>query len=195
MMRMVWPKMEVLFIMKQLKNKEGIISMVKVNRTSKEVSNKSDVQKDLKIDLNGSSVAANDTLNMKSVDDIVEANFKNNLSKPTSNKAKSFSSTPEEFDQSLKIVKEASEKLNLTPNFEEISNLINIRNYIVVSINNSSVDRKTVTELNGTLLLLDKQIVKMLTDKKFKEFVGYQDVNKAIQEVRNLTNIKSGLVR
>lgn len=78
-------------------------------------------------------------------------------------------------------------------NFKELTDLISIRQYVVDSTGNSTIDRKTVNELNGILILLDKKIISILTGTEFKDYIGYSDVRKAIEEVARITNIKSGL--
>ncbi len=79
-------------------------------------------------------------------------------------------------------------------NFEELTNLISIRNYVANTINNTqSIDRPTVTELNGMLILMDNKIISILKDKEFKSYIGYQDVRRAIEDVVKLNNIKSSL--
>jgi hypothetical protein len=49
--------------------------------------------------------------------------------------------------------------------------------------------------MNGALLMIDKKIVSLLRSDDFKEYVEYKDVRKAIEEVANANNIKSGLQR
>lgn len=78
--------------------------------------------------------------------------------------------------------------------FQELTDLIKIRDYIFNTVNNNpSIDRATVSELNGLLILTDKKIVGMLKHQDFKSYVGYQDLRQAIEEVVRLNNIKSGL--
>jgi len=77
--------------------------------------------------------------------------------------------------------------------FTEITDLINIRQYVVNSVGNPTIDRATVSYLNGVLLLLDKKIVGMLQSDSFKDYINYGDVKKAIMDVARITNIKSGL--
>lgn len=76
---------------------------------------------------------------------------------------------------------------------KELTDLISVREYVHSSIANPSIDRKTVSFLNGLLIMVDKKIIGILSDTQFKEYVSYQDVKKAIQEVANITNIKSGI--
>ena len=76
---------------------------------------------------------------------------------------------------------------------EELNDLINIRSYVVNSVGLPAIDRKTVNELNGILLLLDEKIISMLTGDEFKEFIGYKDVQQAKQRAANITNIYSGI--
>lgn len=77
--------------------------------------------------------------------------------------------------------------------FIEINNLITIRQYVINSISNSSIDRATVNVMNGMLILIDNKILKLLQSDDFKEYIGYKDVKQAIAEVIRITNIKSGL--
>lgn len=75
----------------------------------------------------------------------------------------------------------------------EISNLISIRMYVVQSVNNYSIARDVVSELNAMVILLDKLIVEKLMSPDFKKLINYADKDKAVAEVAKLTNIKSGL--
>jgi hypothetical protein len=77
----------------------------------------------------------------------------------------------------------------------ELVNLITVRQYVVNSTGNASIDRATVNVLNGMLLMIDKKILALLQDNDFKEYISYKDVRKAIEEVANHNNIKSGLKR
>jgi hypothetical protein len=78
---------------------------------------------------------------------------------------------------------------------QELTDLIKIRQYVVNSTANPTIDRETVTYMNGLLIMLDKKIVALLKSDDFKEYVNYKDVRKAIEEVARITNIKSGLKR
>ena len=75
----------------------------------------------------------------------------------------------------------------------EVVDLITIRQYVVNATANPAIDRATVNVVNGMLLLLDKKILGIIQGDDFKEYVNYQDVQKAKQEAANITNIKSGL--
>jgi hypothetical protein len=80
--------------------------------------------------------------------------------------------------------------------FKELIDLISIRNYVAGTINNNpSIDRPTLSELNGMLILTDRKIIEVLKGKEFKDYIGYQGVREAIEEVAKLNNIKSGLKR
>lgn len=78
---------------------------------------------------------------------------------------------------------------------QEIVNLITIRQYVVNSTANPAIDRRTVNYMNGVLLMVDKKIMGLLEDDRFKDYINYQDVRKAVEEVANNNNIKSGLQR
>lgn len=76
---------------------------------------------------------------------------------------------------------------------KEIVDLIRVRDYVINSISLPTIDRKTVNELNGILLLLDKKIIGLLTDSDFKDYIGYKDVQEAKKQAANITNIYSGI--
>ena len=75
----------------------------------------------------------------------------------------------------------------------EITDLISIRNYINQTRDNTAINRETIKELNGILIMLDRKILTELQSDEFKKTIDYGQVNKAIEEVIKLTNIKSGL--
>jgi hypothetical protein len=78
-------------------------------------------------------------------------------------------------------------------NLKEITELITIRQYVVNSTANPAINRETVSYMNGVLILLDNKIVSLLKSPEFKEYIDYQNVRQAIEEVVKVTNIKSGL--
>lgn len=77
--------------------------------------------------------------------------------------------------------------------FEELIALIEIRKYVVNSIALPAIDRKTVNELNGILLLLDNKIISILTGSDFKDYIGYKDVQQAKEAAARITSIYSGI--
>ena len=76
---------------------------------------------------------------------------------------------------------------------KELVDLITIRQYVVNSTSNPTIDRATVTVMNGTLIMLDMKIVSLLQSQEFQQYINYKDVRKAIENVARITNIKSGL--
>lgn len=76
---------------------------------------------------------------------------------------------------------------------KELTELIGIRAYVVNSIALPAIDRKTVNELNGILLLLDEKIIAIITGDPFKEYIGYKDVQQAKERAAKITNIYSGI--
>jgi hypothetical protein len=74
---------------------------------------------------------------------------------------------------------------------QELTNLIQIRQYVVNTVNNLTIDRPTVTAMNNTLLLLDKKIIGLLTDKSFKDFIGYDKIEQVVKDVANANDIKA----
>jgi len=76
---------------------------------------------------------------------------------------------------------------------KDISDLIQIRNYVMLAINNYNLPKETGSTLNGMLILIDKQITNRLLSDEFKQFIGFENVTKAIKEAREINNIKSGM--
>lgn len=74
---------------------------------------------------------------------------------------------------------------------KELVDLIAIRQYVVNATANPTMDRAAVNYLNGSLIMIDKKIMSLLQGDDFKLYINYADVKKAIQEVANITNIKS----
>lgn len=71
---------------------------------------------------------------------------------------------------------------------QEISNLIQIRNYVSSAINNFSIDKKVIKELNNTLILLDRRITEELVSDVFKEHIGFDPVGNPNQIREVITN-------
>lgn len=86
-------------------------------------------------------------------------------------------------------------------NLDEIVSLIKVRDYIANSLNNNTVDRPTLSELGGMLLLIDRKIIGILKEPEFKQYINYGSVRKVLVENRQITSgvfdeanqIKSGL--
>lgn len=76
---------------------------------------------------------------------------------------------------------------------KEATDLIALRGYVAQAINNFALDRKTVKYYDGLLIMIDRKIAVLLEDDGFKSYVGYENVQQAIQEVRRSTDIKSSL--
>lgn len=77
--------------------------------------------------------------------------------------------------------------------FEELVQLITVRQYVVNATALPAIDRKTVGELNGILLLLDEKIITYLTGADFKDYIGFKDVQAAKERAVQITNIYSGI--
>lgn len=78
---------------------------------------------------------------------------------------------------------------------KELNDLIVIRQYVVNSTGNPTIDKATVRYMDGLLLMIDKKIITILSSDQFKEYISYKDVKQAIQDVAKITNIKSGMVK
>jgi hypothetical protein len=77
--------------------------------------------------------------------------------------------------------------------FKEVTDLISIRQYTANSINNHTIDKKTVNYLNNLLLLIDKKIIMILSSDQFKAYIDYENVQQVRAEAIKLNNLKSGL--
>lgn len=77
--------------------------------------------------------------------------------------------------------------------FKELTDLIAIRQYVVNATALPAIERKTVTELNGILLLLDSKIIGIITGNDFKEYIDYKNVQQAKETAARITSIYSGI--
>lgn len=80
-----------------------------------------------------------------------------------------------------------------TQDLQELVDLIAVRQYVVNSTGNPAINKETVNYLSNALLMIDKKIVGILQSDDFKNYINFQDIKQAISEVRQITNIKSGL--
>lgn len=81
----------------------------------------------------------------------------------------------------------------MTFDFSELTNLIEVRKFVVNSTGIATITRAQVNELNNLLLLLDEKVIGILTGNDFKEYIGYADVQEAKKRAREITSIYSGL--
>lgn len=70
----------------------------------------------------------------------------------------------------------------------EIVNLIKIKEYVSDAVGLFSIEKQTIRELNDTLILIDKKIIELVTSKEFKEYIDYDHVKEAKQEVLRISN-------
>jgi len=75
----------------------------------------------------------------------------------------------------------------------EIISLIEIKNYAFNIINSNHSSKEHVKYMSNIMLLIDKKIGELLSNEEFKKYIGYEHVDDLIKEVRNISNIKSGL--
>lgn len=71
----------------------------------------------------------------------------------------------------------------------ELTALIKVKEYVANSVGIMAIDRKTVNELNGILLLIDKKIINILLGDEFKEYIDYENVQAAKIAAVKITNI------
>lgn len=74
-----------------------------------------------------------------------------------------------------------------------ISQLISIRTYITMAVNNYSLHRDTVKQFNDMLVVIDRRLVESLLSNEFKDTIGFSDVKTLVAEARKINDIKSGL--
>jgi hypothetical protein len=55
---------------------------------------------------------------------------------------------------------------------KELSELIQIRDYICNSLSNATLDKRTVSSLNSMMILLDNKIISLLHKDDFKNFIN-----------------------
>lgn len=75
----------------------------------------------------------------------------------------------------------------------EITQLIEIRNYIVLATNNFNLMRGVSRELAKMLTLVDKRITEKLLSDEFKAHIGFADADKAQAEAIEANNIRAGM--
>lgn len=75
----------------------------------------------------------------------------------------------------------------------EISNLIQIRNYIAQAIQNYGIKKEVVSELNDMILMVDKLIIDNLTSPQFKEKISFSNLKEIKEDIIKRSNIKSSL--
>ena len=71
---------------------------------------------------------------------------------------------------------------------QELLDLIQIRGWVVNSVANPIFTRETIKELDGLLILLDKKIATILTGSEFKQYIGFDGLKQAIQDIKKETN-------
>jgi len=76
---------------------------------------------------------------------------------------------------------------------QEITDLIQIRQYAANTVNNSLVDRSVVNLMNDITMLLDKKIIDLLGSPGFKEYINYDNVKDVKANAIKLSNIKSSI--
>ena len=78
-------------------------------------------------------------------------------------------------------------------NLTELVDLINVRQYVANAADSMTLPKQTVNELGKVKILIDNKIIDILKGSEFKTYIGYENVDKAVQEFVNNTNIKAGL--
>ena len=80
-------------------------------------------------------------------------------------------------------------------NIKDLTDLINIRNYVSTAINNSMIDKKIVSELYTMQINLDKKIVNEIVSPEFKRQLGFWDeqMKEVVREAAKTNNIKTGM--
>lgn len=74
-----------------------------------------------------------------------------------------------------------------------ITNLIQIRGYVLNAINNYTLPKETSKTLSKMLTVLDNRIVENIISNDFKELIGFEDAAKMTMEAMKNNNIKRDL--
>jgi hypothetical protein len=71
---------------------------------------------------------------------------------------------------------------------QEITNLIAIRQYVANATTFPHIDKETVSELTGMLLLLDQKIVGLLKSTHFKNYIEFEKSKQAKTQASLISN-------
>jgi hypothetical protein len=78
---------------------------------------------------------------------------------------------------------------------KDLTDLIDIRNYVTMMTNNSMIDKKLIRGLYDMQINLDKYIVEKVLSSEFKKHLGFGDEQmlEAVKEAAKTNNIRTGM--
>jgi len=71
---------------------------------------------------------------------------------------------------------------------KELSDLIATRNYVLLAIDNFSIDKETSRYMSDLRVILDKKIIDLLKGDEFKSYVGYEKLAEVKREMAETNN-------
>lgn len=66
---------------------------------------------------------------------------------------------------------------------KELTDLIVIRDYVVLAIENPRMSKIASNELTNILIMLEKKIFFLLTDNEFKNYINYDNAKETLKEI------------
>lgn len=78
---------------------------------------------------------------------------------------------------------------------KDLTDLIDIRNYVTMMTNNSMIDKKLIRGLYDMQINLDKYIVEKVLSPEFKKHLGFgeEQMMAAVKEAAKTNNIRTGM--
>ena len=76
-------------------------------------------------------------------------------------------------------------------NLQEIKLLIDIKQYLLTAVDNYTIPKSDIKELNSMILLIDKKIISILTGTEFKEYINFEIADKVVRDAAMTNNILS----
>lgn len=71
---------------------------------------------------------------------------------------------------------------------KEIQSLIDIRDYVMLMINNYNREKSELADFRSMLILIDNKIVNMLLSDEFKEYVNFNDAKRAVAKAAEVNS-------
>lgn len=68
-------------------------------------------------------------------------------------------------------------------NIQSLADLIVIRNYVLLAIDNFAIDKETSRYMGDLKVMLDKKVVDLLKSDDFKDYVGFDNLAEVKQEM------------
>jgi hypothetical protein len=73
-------------------------------------------------------------------------------------------------------------------NTKEITDLISIRQYVSMCVENNYIDVKTSHEMRNMLFVIDRKLTDLLRSDDFKSYISYENIGKIMSEIKQNDN-------